>query len=415
MRKKTVERDDKQKRRRRRGAKADSGPQAVNLSPAEPSKGDLPEIGRFAPNSRHSTAKPLSQEALRQMQSRYGNAYVQRLLAQQGAGENETEAAPQTGTGDQVQRATDRGRDGSEYIELSVPDGPYVLEGMNAPGSAHWSLEYTNYLDIFATASQYEPKKIKGLDAVPHKIRDTDDGTDTGGKFSVIPGSDMESTAGKGSAKVQAFRHGYISDESVIQARVEFDTVPLVEVAGPEEYMGVVVDMDPAHHDYIGMVEGTRINKELSSTLTVSDGIALTTSETVGASIGAEITAQLSGEIGIKDLFKIGGSETRKISGSASISKTVSAQRTKQFQKSRSVKATYQFDKPGEYAIVPTCKVWRTPVLINQFDSTGKVTGQKKAYVYSVIYNETARTVKAPGGKVDPSSVVSSGGANAGE
>jgi hypothetical protein len=209
---------------------------------------------------------------------------------------------------------------------------------------------------------------------------------------------------------VQAFRHGYISDDSVIQARVEFDTVPLIEVAGPEEYVGVVVDMDPAHHDYIGMVEGTRINKELSSTLTVTDGLALTNQETVGASIGAEITSQLSGEIGVKDVFKIGGSVGSKVSGSVNVSKMVSEQRTKQFQKARSVKATYQFDKPGEYAIVPTCKVWRTPVFVKQVDSTGKVTGQKKAYIYTVIYNDTARTVKAPGGKVDPGSVAKAGG-----
>jgi hypothetical protein len=379
----------------------------------------------------HSTAKPLSQEALRQMQSRYGNAYVQRMLAQQGSdgppeaaghdplqageagGEGNSQPQPVPGrasseraSGRRVQRAEDIGTDDEEYIKLSVPDGPYVLEAMNAPGSASWELDYTNYLDIFATASQYEPKIIKGLDAAPHKIRDTDDGTDTGGKFNVVPGATMESTAGKGSAKVQAFRHGYVSDDDVIQARVEFDTVPLVVPAGPEEYVGVVVDMDPAHHDYIGMVEGTRINKELSSTLTVSDGLALTTSETVGATIGAEITSQLSGELSFKvfeDLgAKLGGSVGRKISGSVSASKTVSEQRTRQFQKSRTIKATYQFDKAGEYAIVPTCKVWRTPVTVYLSDSTGKVTGQKKAYIYSVIYNETARTVKAPGGKVDP-------------
>jgi hypothetical protein len=305
------------------------------------------------------------------------------------------------GVSDQIQRATDKDKDGDDYVELTVPDGPYVLEGTDIPGKANCELTYTDFVDVYATASQYQPKKINGLDAAPHALRHSDKGFKTDRTFRIKPGKDLESTPGQGSAKTQAFRHGYFSDEKVLEAYLRFDTVPVLEKAGETEFVGNnILDMDPSHHEYIRVAEGSKIGKEESSSITVSDGMALSTSRTMSLSIGYEITRQLGGELGLNEIAKITGSVGTKLSLQGAVSKTVGVSVTKQIQKSRQIKTSYSFDKPGEYYIVPVCKVWRTPVTINTFDGDGKLTGKQKGYIYTVIYNDTGATLKARGGKI---------------
>lgn len=310
--------------------------------------------------------------------------------------------------GERIQRATDKSTDGSQYIQLTIPAGPYVLEAANILADADWSLKYTDYLDIYATASQYKPKKIKGLDAHPHTIRHTDKGTKApDGEFRIKPGSDLMPTAGKGSAKVQAFRHGHLWDDRVIQAYLQFDTVPLLQSPGKTKFIaGNIVDMDPKHHDYVTVAKGTRVGKEETSTISVSDGVTFSASKSITNTIGSEITRQLGAEIGLEGIGKLTASGGVKLSLQRSVTNAVGTSLSKQIQRTRQVKTTYQFEQPGNYAIVPTCKVWKTPIVVNTFDSsTGKVTGQKKGNLFTIIYNQTGSTAKVVGGKVDPHSV----------
>jgi hypothetical protein len=305
-----------------------------------------------------------------------------------------------------IQRVSDRSSDGDDWISLSVPDGPYVLDAANIPASANWALSYSSYVDVYATASQYDPLALNGLNADPHTLRHSRKGIDTDRNFRVKPGRDMVSEAGQGSAKVQGFRHNKVWDDDVIEARVRFDTVPLLEVAGAEEFVsGNVIDANPAHHEYVGPTEGTRVGRQETKTLTVSDGVTLNTSTTIGASVGAEMTDSLGLEIGLEGLGKLTAGSGTKFSTQASVSRTIGESRTKQITKSRQVQTTYNFESPGTYVIVPTMKVWKRPVRVNLFDDTGKKTGQTTAFLYILIYNETGSTGRAVDGKLDPSTV----------
>ena len=310
-------------------------------------------------------------------------------------------------TGERIQRASDKTSDGNDYVKLTIPDGKYVLEAANIHGDADWSLSYTSSVGVYATTSQYKPRKIRGLDAKPHTLLNTSSGKKaSSGVFRIVPGPDLTSQAGKGSAKVQAFRHGYIYDDKMIQAYLKFDTVPLLESPGKTTFVaGNVVDMDPKHHDYVNVAAGSKVGKEETNTLSVSDGISFSATKSVTNTIGTEFTRQLGAELGLEGIGKLSASSGAKLSLQRAVTKAVGTSVTKQIQRTRQVKTTYQFDKPGKYAIVPTCKVWKTPVKVNTFDSSGKVTGQKNGNLYTIIYNQTGSTAKVVGGKVDPSSV----------
>ena len=424
-----------------------------------PQGGTIPILNRQVRLDRlppHRTAQPLRQAKVIQMQRSCGNAGVQSMLAQ-GRGSHrllpqeqhpavksndeicadpsvnqpgdpyesrmawvtqaslqrpisQAKESPNRGVSAtisridrQIQRAVDKGTDGSSWVELTLPDGTYVLEAVNIPGSISWSLkDFGDFADIYATASQYDPKHINGLDAKPHLMRHTLKGVENT-EFRIKPGKDLEPKQGQGSAKIQAFRHNRIlSDPKRIDAYLRFDTVPLLESPGKTEFVaGNVVDMDPKHHDFVNVAEGTKVGKEETSTITVSDGVTFSTSKTVTNTIGAEITRQLGGEIGIEALGKLTASTGVKLSLKTSVSNMVGTSLSKQIEKSKQVKTTYRFDKPGKYAIVPTCRVWRTPVVANTFDATtGKKTGQKKGFLYTVIYNTTGSTARVVAGRV---------------
>jgi len=348
-----------------------------------------------------------------------GSASGRRLLAHELTHVVQQSAAEQTGngpaklnrktgqTGERIQRASDKTSDGSDYVKLTIPDGKYVLEAANILGDADYSLTYTKSLGIYATTSQYKPKKIKGLDAKPHTLMDTSRGIKVSrGEFRIVPGSDLTPQAGKGSAKVQAFRHGYVYDDKMIEAYLRFDTVPVLESPGKTTFVaGNVVDMDPKHHDYVNVTAGSKVGKEETSTVSVSDGISFSATKSVTNTIGTEFTRQLGAELGLEGIGKLTASSGVKLSLQRAVTKAVGTSVTKNIQRTRQVKTTYQFDKPGKYAIVPTCKVWKTPVKVNTFDSSGKVTGQKNGNLYTIIYNQTGSTAKVVGGKVDPNSI----------
>jgi hypothetical protein len=337
----------------------------------------------------HSNARPLRQAKVLQMQQYFGNRPVSDHIAANAE--------------QQIQRASDKGTDGSSWVELTLPDGTFVLESANIPGDVDWLLkDFGDYADIYATASQFEPKHTNGMDAKPHLLRHTEKGVEHT-QFRIKPAKDLESKKGQGSAKVQAFRHNRVlADPKKIEAYLRFDTVPLLESPGKTEFVaGNVVDMDPKHHDFVNVAEGSTVGREDTSTITVSDGVAFSTSKTVTNTIGGEITQQLGAELGIKGLGKLSASSGSKLSLKQSVNNMVGASITKQIKKSKQVKTTYKFEKPGNYAIVPTCRVWRTPVVGNTFDAkTGKKTGQKKGFLYTIIYNPTGSTARVVAGRV---------------
>jgi hypothetical protein len=294
-----------------------------------------------------------------------------------------------------IQRKTDRGVDGSDYVELTIPDGTYVLEAANIPAEAYWELTYTNYADVYATASQFLPRVIDGLNADPHTLRHTDKGIKPEHKFKIKPGVDLEPEAGWGSAKVQGFRHGYISDDPVVEAYLQFDTVPLLENPGAEEFVANnVIDMNPDHHEAFSCPEQGKMQLQKETSISVSDGIAVSETKTVGNTLGFEVT----GKIGKKDSWEIGGKAGYQRTWGKSLGKTV----TEQKSVTKKLQVNYTCEGPGDWAFVPTCSVWRTPLTVNVSDKTGKRTGQDKAYVYRVKYNPDARVCKVVNGKVDP-------------
>lgn len=294
-----------------------------------------------------------------------------------------------------IQRKTNRGEDGSDYVELTVPDGTYVLEAANIPAEAYWELTYTNFADVYATSSQFLPKVIDGLNADPHTLRHTDKGIKPEHKFRIKPGADLDPEAGLGSAKVQGFRHGYISDDPVIEAYLQFDTVPLLENPGPEEHVANnVIDMNPDHHEAFSCPEQGKMQLQKETSITVTDGVALSETKTVGNTLGFEI----SGEIGKKDSWKLGGKGVYQRSWGKSLGKTV----TEQKSVTKKLQVNYTCEGAGDWAFVPTCSVWRTPMTINVSDKTGKLTGQDTAYLYRVKYNPDARVCRVVNGKVDP-------------
>ncbi|SCX85438.1 protein of unknown function [Nitrosospira sp. Nl5] len=294
-----------------------------------------------------------------------------------------------------IQRKTHRGEDGSDYVELTIPDGTYVLEAANIPAEAYWGLTYTNYADVYATASQFLPKVIDGLNANPHTLRHTDKGVKPEHNFRIKPGAELDPEAGLGSAKVQGFRHGYISDDPVIEAYLQFDTVPLLENPRPEEHVANnIIDMNPEHHEAFSCPEQGKMQLQKETSVTVTDGVALSETKTVGNTLGFEI----SGEIGKKDSWKVGGKVGYQRSWGKSLGKTV----TEQKAVTKKLQVSYTCEGAGDWAFVPTCSVWRTPLTVNVSDKTGKRTGQDIAYLYRVKYNPDARVCKVVNGKVDP-------------
>jgi hypothetical protein len=297
-----------------------------------------------------------------------------------------------------IQRKTERGTDGSDYVELTIPDGTYVLEAANIPADADWELTYNKYVDVYATASQYKPLVLGGLDAVPHLLRHSSKGVNLPRKFIVKPGAELSPHEGWSSAKVQAFRHNYVFDEDVLEARVRFDTVPFLDSPGKEEHVsGNVVDMDPNHHQDFSCPPEGKMSVATETSFTVTDGLVMTDSATINKTISGELT----GKIGKKDKWEAGA----KLGGQVSWGKTQSTAISEQESVTRKIQLQYACAGAGDFAFVPTCAVWKTPWVVNVPDRTGKRIQKDTAYLYRVKYNPLAKVCPVKGGKVDPSCV----------
>jgi hypothetical protein len=320
-------------------------------------------------------------------------------------------------TGARIQREKDRDSDGSQYVELEVPDGTYVLEVANVPATARWDVEFGSHFNAYASASQYSPRHIYGLNADPHRLVYISSGDSAVGSadFRIKPGRELESAAGEGSVRVDGYRHNTIfADERRLHPYLRFDTVPLIASSGDTSFIaGNLVDIDPSHHHYISVTEGSEVGRSETHSTTVSDGVTFSHSRTISNTIGHEITAGLGAELGIEGVGKITGSTSVKEAVSRSVSNTIGESYHRQIQQQRSVTTTYRFTEPGQYAIVPTARVWQTSVTMNLFDSsTGKRTSQRAGTLYTIIYNPDGSTARVINSRVDPSTM---GRASSGE
>ena len=295
-----------------------------------------------------------------------------------------------------IQRKTARGEDGSDFVELTIPDGTYVLEAANIPAEADWELTYTKFADVYATASQFLPREIDGLNAEPHTLRHTGKGIKPEHKFRVKPGKDLDPEAGWGSTKVEGFRHGYVFDEDVIKAYLQFDTVPLLENPEAEEFVGNnIIDTNPEHHEPFSCPEQGKMALQRETSVTVTDGFTISETKTVGNKLAVEVSPKWTI---IKDKIEIGFKGGYERTWGKTLGKTI----TEQKSVTKKLQVNYTCEGPGDWAFVPTCSVWRTPLTVNVSDKTGKRTGQDKAYLYRVKYNPDARVCKVINGKVDP-------------
>ncbi|MEQ9623854.1 eCIS core domain-containing protein [Coleofasciculus chthonoplastes] len=287
-----------------------------------------------------------------------------------------------------IQRATDRDTDGEDWLSLTIPDGTYVLEAANIPADGAWSLHYRNYLGVYATASQYSPRNISGLDANPHNVKNTSDGN-----FQIVPGSEQQSTAGQGSAKIQAFRHGYFSDKRVMEAYLRFDTVPLITISGATTLVGsTVFDMRRSNHQYFVLAQGASASQQLTYSKSITNGYTLGR----GASVSNTLSSSISSKIGA-DLKIISAEIGSEISASQTITNSIQESASISMTESTQVSYSGSAEGPGKFVIIPTAKVWKTPVTINAFDSTGKRTGTINDFVYTVIYNQVPSVLRVNG------------------
>ena len=294
-----------------------------------------------------------------------------------------------------IQRREDTGRDGSDYVKLTIPDGTYVLETANIPAQASWLLTYTKFYDVYATASQLIPLARNGLYADPHTLADSRKG---GSKydFKIKPGADLDPQAGWGSAKVQGFRHGYVYDDDVVQAYLTFDTVPMLEEPGKEEFVGQnVIDLNPENHEAFVCPEQGKYSLQRETSVTVTDGVAITKTQSVSNKAGGEGTLN----IGKKDNFWSG---SVKAGYERTWGRTSATAVTQQVAVSKKLAVNYTCEGPGPFAFVPVCAVWKSPLQMNVSDKTGLKTGQETAYLYRIKYSPNAIVCKLVNGKVDP-------------
>jgi|GEM_PF-5964366 len=279
-----------------------------------------------------------------------------------------------------VQRAADRDDDGDEFLKMEIPDGTYVLEAANILVDGSYHLEFGNYLRVYGTASQYSPRHINGLNANPHRIDNTSDGN-----FRIVPGPDLEPTAGQGSAKIQAFRHNSIfwPDERVMEAYLRFDTVPIITINGPTTYVGgTIYDMRRANHQYFNLTESASAGQQITYSRSITNGYTLARGSSISNTLSSSVSSKIGASIEI-----VSAEVGSEISASQTITNSIQESISASMTESTSVSLSGSAKGPGRFVIIPTAKVWQTPVTMNTFDSTGKRTGTRADFVYTVIFN----------------------------
>lgn len=294
-----------------------------------------------------------------------------------------------------VQRKEDTGTDGDDYVKLAIPDGTYVLEEANIPADASYSVTYTNFADVYATASQFLPLAKNGLMAAPHTIYDTR-GKTKETKFKVKPGPELDPQAGWGSVKLQAFRHGYVFDEDVMQAYLQFDTVSMLENPGKEEFVAHnVIDLNPENHEGFVCPEQGKMTLSRETAVTVTDGVVVSKTKSVEWTVGGDVTLKFGGK---DDWFHLDAKFAAQRKWATVLGTTVS----QQVAVAKKLQVNYACEGPGDFAFVPSVSVWKTPLTMNVADKTGKRTSQETAYLYRLKYSPNAMVCKVVNGKVDP-------------
>ena len=318
-----------------------------------------------------------------------------------------------TEVGIQIQKYENTGEDDDQYVRLEIPDGEYVLDTANIPASVECRLSWSDYLTVYGTASQFEPRHIHGLDADPHELHNIhESGEDRvlHSTFRIKPGQDMERTPGQGSAKVQAFRHNILWDDAVLQAYLRFNTVPLIRsVRGrTTQVTPRALDMTPGRPNYVDLAGGAETGREetITHTVTVTNGYTLSTQWEITNTIGSEITSQLGAE-GAGISAQIGSS----VSAQTAVREAIGASLVEQIQRSRQrqIRRTYRLSGPGQFVIVPTAQVWQTPVSVHTYnEDSGRVTGREDRVIYTILYNSNLSIFRRlPNGQIDYNSVVS--------
>lgn len=266
-------------------------------------------------------------------------------------------------------------------LSMSIPDGSYVLDKANIPVSTGQRLKSGD--KVFATAGQYSPRNLNGLDAAPHNI------TSKSG-YNIVPGSSQEDKKGQGSTKVQVYQDNLLRDSLELEGYLRFDTEPLIKNIGATSFVtGYAYDLDPSKHEYFEVVDGSSVQQTISYSKTISNGYAVTNSQTITNTIGSSISSEIGADVKVLSA-KIGSEINASMSVANSISESISGTLTN----STSVSLSSTFNKPGKYAIVPNAKVWCTPLTVNMYDSTGKIVGTTIKYVYTIIYNTAPVTCK---------------------
>lgn len=278
-------------------------------------------------------------------------------------------------------------RKGSDELKVRHDSGPYVIEVSRAPVKVNWNLDsWGNWYSVYATASQFSPRHIYGFNAKPHTLLDDKHQPGVGSAtYRIEPGKDVESKKGKGSTRVEVFKGGRIKSKR-LGVYGQFDTVPMINKSKPGKWVSLYAyDLNPSHHEPLEVTKGATINREVSITKTFTDGYTLSNTRTITNTISSSI----SSEIGVGGSSPVSAKLGSTISAERAVQNAVGSSVTSTFQSSRTLKVAVNVTGPARKILVPTVKVHQTPVNINRFDSTGKVTKTEDSFIYTVIWHQT--------------------------
>ncbi|MDC0832587.1 hypothetical protein CKA32_000476 [Geitlerinema sp. FC II] len=288
----------------------------------------------------------------------------------------------------EIMRVTDTDRSGSDWLSLTVPDGPYVVEATNVEADVNSAFEYTRGFQYFNDAYHHSPM-FAGIEAIPFRGRSDENRRSRNFQIRARTGSDRGEpdnlwTSGRAWVLVYVKRPGYISDYPQLTATVWLDTVPYIGgVRGSTQLItSKAYDVTPGRYHPFTVRQGEKVTLTEQQQITVSDGYVLSRGRTITDTISATISSEIGADIEV--LSSSIGSE---ISSSNSVANTIGTQYTQQVQASRTITIAREVTNPGNWAVVATAQVYKTPVTVNNFDRTGKKTSQSNADIYTIIYN----------------------------
>lgn len=269
------------------------------------------------------------------------------------------------------------------WLQLDIPDGTYVLEALNMPCKVSHHARVHPNIKIYATAGQYTPREVNGLDAVPHLVVE-DKSRSSNVIFRVVPNKEhLISKAGEGTAKVQVYDKHFTGDTLKGEVKQGFDTVPLVETIGEAQFLGSKPDLFEATRQYRHVGKGGSAGRSELHSITKTHGFSLSKSHSVTTTISSEI----SSNIGV-DLKIVEAGVGSKISASESVTQQIQQSISESISGTVAISGTNEATTPGWHVFLPTAKVWRSELTVNKFDSTGKSTGKEKMDAYAFKYDD---------------------------